>query len=80
MRSLLLKIHIYAGLICSSYLLIFGISSLNYNYNFGKPGNEKVTWKRSPNLVNMENNWHTPPLGDASERSWQLPLWARTSR
>jgi hypothetical protein len=56
MRSFLLKVHIYAGLLCSSYLLIFGISSLNYNHNFGKPGDEKVTWERSMELVNMEDN------------------------
>ena len=56
MRSLLLKIHIYGGLLCSSYLLIFGISSLNYNHNFGKPANEKVTWERSLELVNVEDN------------------------
>lgn len=56
MRSLLLKVHIYAGLICSSYLLIFGISSLNYNHNFGKASIESVTWERSLKLVDMENN------------------------
>ena len=56
MRGVLLKVHIYAGLICSSYLLIFGISSLNYHHNFGRPGNVKVTWERSLKLVDMENN------------------------
>ena len=53
MRSFLLKVHIYAGLLCSSYLLIFGISSLNFNHNFGKPGNEKVAWERSLKIVDM---------------------------
>jgi hypothetical protein len=55
MRSLILKIHMYAGLLCSSYLLIFGVTSLNYNHKFGKPGNEKVRWERSLKLVDMEN-------------------------
>ncbi len=36
MRTLLLQIHLYAGLLCSSYLVIFGISSLNYNHHFGE--------------------------------------------
>jgi len=53
MRTLLLKIHIYAGLLCSSYLLVFAISSLNYNHNFGKSRNEKVAWERSLKLVDM---------------------------
>ena len=56
MRSLLLKVHIYAGLSCSSYLLIFGISSLNYNHNFGKPSNQKVTWERSLKLSDTRND------------------------
>ena len=56
MRSFLLKVHIYAGLLCSSYLLIFGISSLNYNHDFGKPRNEKVTWERSLKIADMEDS------------------------
>jgi hypothetical protein len=56
MRSFLLKVHIYGGLICSSYLLIFGVSSLNFNHNFGKPSNQKVTWERSLKLVDMKDN------------------------
>jgi hypothetical protein len=56
MRSFLLKVHIYAGLLCSSYLLIFGITSLNYNHNFGKPRNEKLTWERSLKLGDTEND------------------------
>lgn len=56
MRSFLLKVHIYAGLLCSSYLLLFGISSLNYNHNFGKPRNEKVAWERSLKLADMDND------------------------
>lgn len=51
-----MKLHIYAGLLCSSYLIIFGISSLNYNHNFGKPGNEKLAWKRSLKVVDMGND------------------------
>ena len=32
MRKLLLSIHIYCGLLCAPYLLIFGISSLLFNH------------------------------------------------
>lgn len=47
MRSILLKIHLYAGLLCSSYLLLFGISSLNFNHHFGKPAALKSERQRS---------------------------------
>jgi len=42
MRNLLLKFHLYGGLLCSSYLIIFGISSLNFNHHFGKEGEAKI--------------------------------------
>jgi hypothetical protein len=56
LRNLLRKIHIYGGLICSSYLVIFGVSSLNFNHEFGKGSNKKVTWERSLKILDMENN------------------------
>ncbi|MGH7770297.1 MAG: hypothetical protein ACREQP_22825 [Candidatus Binatia bacterium] len=56
MRSFLLKIHIYGGLLCSSYLLIFGVSSLNFNHHFGTPKDEKVIWERSLKVVNVEDD------------------------
>lgn len=44
MRNLILQIHLYGGLICASYLILFGVSSLNYNHHpaFTEPGTEKV--------------------------------------
>lgn len=56
MRNLVLKIHLYAGLLCSSYLVIYGISSLNFNHQFGKPGEEKVKWERSIAITNSDND------------------------
>lgn len=47
MRTVLLKIHLYAGLLCSSYLILFGISSLNFNHHFGKPTTLKNERQRS---------------------------------
>ena len=57
-RSLFLKIHIYAGLLCSSYLLIFGLSSLNYNPHFGKPTDDAdaTSWERRIELTNVDGN------------------------
>ena len=79
MRILLLKVHIYAGLVCSSYLLIFGISSLNYNHHFGKPGKETVRWERSLKLVDMENDMAlSEAVRDAlSLIGWPLPWETR---
>jgi len=79
MRSLLLKLHIYAGLLCSSYLLIFGISSLNFHHNFGKPRTEKVTWERSLKLGDFGNDM---ALSEAVREAlgligWPLPWETR---
>ncbi|MCC7263032.1 MAG: hypothetical protein IT369_10980 [Candidatus Latescibacteria bacterium] len=46
MRTILLKVHLYAGLLCSSYLILFGISSLNFNHHFGHPGTLRVERQR----------------------------------
>jgi hypothetical protein len=47
LRSVLLNVHTHAGLLCSSYLLIFGLSALNYNHGFGEPArSDVVSWER----------------------------------
>lgn len=56
MRSVFLKVHIYAGLLCSVYLLLYGISSLNFNHEFGKLGREKVEWERPLEIVDTKND------------------------
>jgi hypothetical protein len=35
MRKFILNVHLYGGLICAPYLIIFGFSSLHYNHHFG---------------------------------------------
>ena len=49
MRKWILRIHLYGGLLCSSYLILFGISSLLFNHEpkFAKPREQKVTWERA---------------------------------
>lgn len=51
MRAILLKLHLYAGLLCSSYLILFGISSLNFNHHFGRPAALKVERQRGLNAL-----------------------------
>ena len=56
MRDWILKIHLYGGLLCSGYLIILAVSSLNYNHKFGEPGTEKVTWERALRIEDGEKN------------------------
>ncbi len=34
MRQWILRIHLYGGLLCAPYLIIFGFSSLHFNHHF----------------------------------------------
>ena len=51
MRRWLLWIHLYGGLACSAYLIIFGLSSLEFNHHFAfaQPpvSPDTVHWERS---------------------------------
>jgi hypothetical protein len=62
MRNWVLRFHLYLGLICSSYLVVFGVSSLNFNHplEFTKPATETVTWERPLAL---------PPVGENEAES-----------
>jgi hypothetical protein len=48
LRKIILNVHIYGGLLCFSYLVLFGISVLNFNHFFAftKPPASVVTWSR----------------------------------
>jgi hypothetical protein len=49
MRKLLLSVHFYGGLACFWYLIILGVSSLNFNHHFPfMDGNKNETeWART---------------------------------
>lgn len=50
MRNLLIKIHAYLGLFCVPYLLVFGISSLNFNHTIpgmGAGQGSVISWEKS---------------------------------
>jgi hypothetical protein len=38
MRKWMLNLHLYGGLFCAPYLIIFGFSSLHFHYHFGFVG------------------------------------------
>jgi hypothetical protein len=78
-----LQIHLYLGLLCSSYLVLFGVSSLNFNhpFDFTKPSERRVTWERELSLppVSTDNNVESEAVRDAlGLGGWPLP-W-ETSR
>ena len=56
MRNWIVKIHMYGGLLCASYLIVFGISSLNFNHHFLPQEGEHVTWSRAVEIRPQENN------------------------
>ena len=60
MRRWLLRIHLYGGLACSAYLIIFGLSSLEFNHHFAfaRPPVPPATiqWERSVASVPAGNN------------------------
>lgn len=46
LRNIVLKVHIYGALLCFSYLILFGISVLNFNHPFAftRPPAAQKTW------------------------------------
>ena len=48
LRKFILNLHIYAGLLCFGYLIVFGVSSLNYNHPlaFTRARGEPRRWEQ----------------------------------
>lgn len=74
MHNKFIKWHLYAGLICFPYFIIFGVSSLNFNHRFSfmQPLSKAIHWQKQIN---------TPPYQDdeqfagAIRDSLQLMGW-----
>lgn len=75
LRSLILKIHLYSGLICFWYLMILGTSSLNFNHHFSFMQSEghKKTWSDPIHLTN--NFTDDLKLSEAIRDSLSLIGW-----
>jgi hypothetical protein len=58
MRKWMMNIHLYAGLLCSSYLVIYGLSSLHFNHKFDWPsiGKMSTTRTRTVDLPEIRDN------------------------
>jgi len=55
LRKTILNVHIYGGLLCFSYLIIFGISSLNFNHPFAftRAKQEPTKWEHRVHLPDL---------------------------
>jgi len=58
MRKNLIRLHLYAGLLCFPYFIIFGISSLNFNHHFKftNPGENISIWQKQINIPPFKDN------------------------
>lgn len=52
LRKIVLNLHLYGGLLCFSYLILYGISSINFNHPFAftKARGSTTTWTQSLRL------------------------------
>ena len=78
MRKWVLRIHLYFGLLCCPYLIVFGISSLNFNhpFEFTRPAENRVTWERNVQLppVTADNEAVSEAVRDALGLiGWTIP-------
>ena len=76
MRKWVLRLHLYLGLLCCGYLVVFGVSSLNFNhpFDFTKPSDRKATWERPVALppASEDNGAESEAVREALD----LPGWA----
>lgn len=58
MRKWMLNIHLYGGLLCAPYLIIFGFSSLHFNHHFGfvEKTADATTWQAPLQIEPGTNN------------------------
>jgi hypothetical protein len=77
MRKWLLNIHLYGGLICAPYLIIFGFSSLHFNHHFGFAEAElkSIEWQAPLNTQpdKDDNAMAEAVRNDLGLMGWTLP-------
>src|SRR4051812_23880286 len=76
MRKWMLNLHLYGGLLCAPYLIIFGFSSLHFNHHFGFVAPDSKTVPRvweAP--VNVEFSTSNDQLAESIRNSLGLMGW-----
>ena len=73
-RRWLLNSHLYGGLVCCWYLLIYGVTSLDFNHPGLLPETrgKKVKWQRALNIPDLTDN---VKLGEAIRDQLDLVGW-----
>ena len=58
MRRWLLRIHLYGGLLCAPYLIIFGITSLSFNHHRDSPEvmPNPIEWQQGIDVASVGEN------------------------
>lgn len=78
MRKFLSKIHIWLGLLCAPYMIIFGFSSLHFNHQFGfiDTGEYTVSWERQIAVADtIDNNVLAGRVRLALDLDGWIPWW-----
>jgi len=75
LRSLVLKIHFYGGLVCFWYLIVLGISSLHFNHHFSfmDQSGDSIMWTHRILIKNHSSDDLT--LSEAIRDSLSLIGW-----
>ena len=58
MRNWMHRIHLYGGLLCFPYLIIFGFSSLNFNHSFAftRPEPVETSWEAAVRVSELDDD------------------------
>ncbi|MCE5273310.1 PepSY-associated TM helix domain-containing protein [bacterium] len=74
MRKWLYRIHMYGGLLCFPYLIVFGFSSLNFNHRFAFANHEPTlaSWEAAVRVAGLGEDM---PQAEALRDSLGLMGW-----
>ena len=76
--TFLKKLHVYGGLLLSFYVIILGISSLQFQHHFVEfePAGEPVFWEQQVRISDLEDrNELKQAIRDSLELKGFLPWW-----
>lgn len=74
MRKWLLNLHLYGGLLCSSYLVIYGLSSLQFNHAWLLPQKTAATVEWSQ-VIDPPASRNKQAVADHIKAQLNLPGW-----
>ena len=78
LNKFLRKLHVYGGLFLSFYVIVLGISSLQFQHRFieFQPGKKIVTWEQKVEIPEVEDqNQLKASIRDSLSLNGYLPWW-----